>query len=69
MSISDAKLNRIDEIYKSWKGGFTRGDYAMSQIGDVLNSKYLDMNNVKIIDTETGECILECNSAIAVIER
>ncbi|MGG3801782.1 hypothetical protein [Metabacillus fastidiosus] len=69
MSISDEKIKKINAICQSWKGGFTRGEYAMSRISNVLSEKHIQMENVQLIDISTGECILECKSATAVINQ
>ncbi|WP_203363075.1 hypothetical protein [Bacillus sp. REN10] len=66
MNVKEEKLKRIDEIYSSWRGGFLHGDVAMSEIGNVLRNT-VGMNTIQVIDTSTGECVANFQSATAVV--
>ena len=69
MSVPDEKLKKIQAIHDSWRGHFI-GDYsALSQIGNVLKEKHVEMKNVKLMNTDTGECIAEFESGTAVITQ
>ncbi|MEK4030705.1 hypothetical protein MKZ02_19505 [Pseudobacillus sp. FSL P4-0506] len=69
MSVSDEKLKKIQDIHDLWRGNFIRDYSALSQIGDVLKEKHVEMKNVKLMNTDTGECIAEFESGMAIVNQ
>jgi len=57
-----ARLNDINEEVFKWRGGFIGSNHAMSNISNILSSKYVEASCVKIIRAD-GECV-ELESAV-----
>ena len=51
MNAEKQKLQDIKEVYELWSGGFIRGNSAMHDIGQLLRTNYMKLENLTVSDT------------------